>query len=298
MEVCDREVHLRGRLIRIGHLDGDEFELLDPPMVVDAMRRLPVRVDLFTFAQVLPHTTPQYDYPRWVWDNFAALPISTFDHWWMKQIDGKTRNMVRRAEKKGVVCREVPFDDALVEGIHTIYNEGGLRQGKPFAHRGKDVSTIRRISATFLERSVFIGAFYEERLIGFTKLVSDHKYGQARVMHIVSMAAHKDKSPTNALLAEAVRSCADRQIPYLVYDKFSYGKKERDSLSDFKEHNGFQRLEIPRYYVPLTLRGRLAFRLGMHKRLADRIPAPVLAQFRTIRARWYARRQKTAGNPS
>jgi len=120
MEVCDREVHIRGRLIRIGRLDGDEFELLDPPTVVEAIQRLPVRVDLFTFMQVLPQTTPQYDYSMRLWDNFAAVPISTFDQWWTKQIDGKTRNMVRRSEKKGVVCREVPFDDSLVEGIHRI----------------------------------------------------------------------------------------------------------------------------------------------------------------------------------
>jgi len=292
MEVCDREVHIRGRLIRIGRLDGDEFELLDPPTVVEAIQRLPVRVDLFTFMQVLPQTTPQYDYSMRLWDNFAAVPISTFDQWWTKQIDGKTRNMVRRSEKKGVVCREVPFDDSLVEGIHRIYNEDGLRQGKPFAHRGKDVNTVRRMSATFLERSVFIGAFYQEQLIGFAKLVSDHNYGQSRIMHIVSMALHKDKSPTNALIAQAVRSCADRHIPYLVYDKFSYGRKRHDSLSDFKQHNGFMRIELPRYYVPLTLRGRVALRLGMHRKLADRIPEAVLAKLRTIRTFWYTRRQK------
>src|SRR3989442_2671316 len=137
MEICGREVHLRGRLVRIGRLDGDEYELLDPPTVVAGIRRLPIRVDVFTFMQVLPHTAPQYDYPTMVWDNLAAAPISTFDHWWTKQIDGKTRNMVRRSEKKGVVSREVPFDEALVEGIHRIYNEGAIRRGKPFAHHGK-----------------------------------------------------------------------------------------------------------------------------------------------------------------
>jgi hypothetical protein len=290
MEVCDREVHIRGRLIRVGHLDGDEYELLDPPRVIEAIQRLPGRVDLFTFMQVLPHTTPQYEYPMWLWDNLAAAPISTFDHWWTSQIDGKTRNMVRRAEKKGVVCREVPFDDTLVKGIYEIYNEPALRQGRPFAHRGKDLDTVRRMSATFLERSVFVGAFHEDKLIGFAKLVSDHDYGQASLMHIVSMASHKDRSPTNALIAQAVRSCADRKIPYLVYAKFSYGRKQRDSLSDFKEHNGFQRIELPRYYVPLTLRGRMALRLGMHRRLVDRIPEPVLAQLRRFRTRWYTYR--------
>jgi len=298
MEVCGRKVHIRGRLIRIGRLDGDEYELLDPRTVIEEIQRSPIRVDLFTFMQVLPHTTPQYDYPMMLWDNLAAVPISTFDHWWTKQIDGKTRNMARRAEKKGVVTREVPFYDALVEGIHEIYNEAAFRQGKPFAHRGKDFDTVRRMSATFLERSVFVGAFYEAKLIGFAKLVSDHNYGQASLMHILSMTSHKDKAPTNALIAQAVRSCADRRIPYLVYAKFSYGRKERDSLADFKQHNGFQRIELPRYYVPLTPRGRVALRVGMHRRLAERIPEPVLAQPRAIRRFWYTRRMRVASEHS
>jgi hypothetical protein len=243
--------------------------------------------------QVLPETAPQHAFPM-IWDNLAALPISTFDSWWTNQINGKTRNMIRRAEKKAVVTREVPFDDALVEGIHHIYNEAAMRQGKPFAHRGKDLETVRRMSATFLDRSVFVGAFHEGQLIGFAKLVSDQQYGQASLMHIVSMTSHRDKSPTNALIAQAVRSCADRNIPYLVYSNFSYGKKQRDSLADFKEHNGFKRIEVPRYYVPLTLLGRLALRLGTHRRFVDHIPEPVLAQLRKARKVWYARRLQFA----
>ena len=290
VEVRGRRVHINGRLIRIGHLDGDGYELLDPRIVIEEIRRSPARIDLFTFMQVLPQSTPRYDYPVMLWDNLAAVPISTFDHWWARQINGKTRNMVRRAEKTGVVTREVPFDDTLVEGIHEIYNEIAFRQGKPFAHRGKDVDTVRRMSSTFLERSVFIGAFYEEKLIGFAKLVSDENCGQANIMHIISMTSHKDRSPNNALIAQAVRSCANRRIPYLVYAKFSYGRKERDSLVDFKESNGFQRVEIPRYYVAITLRGRVALRMGMHRRFADRIPEPLLARLRAIRRVWYVRR--------
>ena len=44
-------------------------------------------------------------------------------------------------------------------------------------------------------------------------------------MQIVSMVGHQDKAPTNALIAQAVRSCAERGIPYLWYANMSYGKK-------------------------------------------------------------------------
>ena len=224
------------------------------------------------------------------WSNVAALPVSTFENWWTRQIDGKTRNMVRRAEKKGIVVREVPFDDSLVRGIWEIYNESPLRQGRPFPHYGKDVETVHRISATFPETSTFIGAFLGQKLIGFMKLTSDDARSMATVMNILAMVQYRDKAPTNALVAEAVRYCASQKIPYIVYSKFAYGAKQRDSLSDFKESNGFQRIDIPRYYVPLTRLGAVALRLGLHNSVLDHIPEPILAKLRELRSAWYVRK--------
>jgi hypothetical protein len=232
------------------------------------------------------------------WDNLAALPVSTFDHWWTRQVNDKTRNMVRRAEKKGVSIREVPFDDNLVQWISAIYNECPIRQGKPFAHYGKDIETVRKEAGTFLDRSIFIGAFLGERLIGFVKLLSDETRTQAGLLHIVSMIEHRDKAPTNALVAQAVRSCAARQIPNLVYSRFSDGNKQRDSLMDFKEHNGFKRVDLPRYYVPLTVIGRVALRLGLHKRLADLVPEPVLIRLRKLRNARYERKLQSVTEAS
>jgi hypothetical protein len=292
MIVCGRELHIKGRLIRIGHLEGDKYETLaNPEAAVEALRAAPIRIDLFTFLEKLPYTSPHFDYPV-VWDNLAVLPVSTFDQWWTKQINNKTRNMVRRAEKNGVSVREVPFDDALVRGITEIYNEVPNRQGKPFPHYGKDAETVGRMSATFPEQSTFIGAFLAGNLIGFAKLVADRDRGQASLMHIVSLYQHRDKAPTNALIAQAVRSCADRGIPYLVYSNFAYGKKLRDTLSDFKEYNGFQRVDLPRYYVPLSFAGRAALQLQLHRGLADRIPESVQLKIRTLRSRWYAWRSQ------
>ena len=154
-----------------------------------------------------------------------------------------------------MVVREIPFDDALVRGIHSVYNESPIRQGKRFWHYGKDLEAVRRMNGTFLDRSIFIGAYFQDNLIGFVKLVSDEDRGQAGLMQIVSMIQHRDKAPTNALLAQAVRSCTERGISYLWYANFTYGNKQRDSLADFKRHNGFQKVGLPRYYVPLTGRG-------------------------------------------
>src|SRR5208337_1553542 len=154
VKVCDREIRIEGRLLRIAQPHGDRCRFLDDPAaVLDGLRQCGTRVDLFSFAQRLPETKPKYPYPM-EWDNFAALPVSTFDHWWKKQIDNKTRNMVRKAEKKGLTLREVPFGDTLVRGIWEIYNECPIRQRRPFPHYGKNIETVHREEATFLESSV------------------------------------------------------------------------------------------------------------------------------------------------
>ena len=290
MKVCGKEIRIQGRLIRIARLDGDKYQFLDDPEpVVDGLRKCGTRIDLFTFMQKLPETSPKYRYPM-EWDNLAVLPVSTFDHWWTQQIGFKARNKAKQAQKKGVTLREVRFDHALIRGIWEIYNECPVRQGKPFRHYGKNIQAVHEEEATFLDSSIFIGAFLGETLIGFIKLVTDETRTQAGLMNIVSMIGHRDKAPTNALVAQAVRSCAERGIPYLVYSNFAYGKKLRDSLSDFKERNGFQRIDLPRYYVPLSSIGWAAFRLRLHRRFVDHFPEPFIAKIRELRNAWYNRK--------
>jgi hypothetical protein len=290
MYVCGKEIKIQGRLIRIARLEGDRYEFPDnPEAILDGLRKSGVPIDLFTFMQKLPETSPKYAYPM-EWDNLAVLPVSTFDHWWMKQIGFKARNKAKQAEKKGITLREVPYSDLLVKGIWEIYNECPIRQGKRFRHYGMSLEKAREHAGTFLDRSIFIGAFLGEKLIGFVKLTSDETLTQANLMHIISMIEHRDKAPTNALIAQAVRACAERGIPYLVYSNFAYGNKQRDSLSDFKERNGFQRIDLPRYYVPLSPIGRASFRLGLHHRLVDRLPESFAAKFREVRKAFYSRK--------
>src|SRR6266478_6174177 len=285
-----RELVVEGGVCRIAHLDADDYKFLnDPEPVLAELRKSNMRIDLFTFLQKLPDTSPQYASPM-EWDNMAVLPVSTFEHWWTEQIGNKTRNMARQAQKKGVVVREAPFDDELVRGIWEIYNECPVRQERLFPHYGKSVAQVREMSATYLDSSIFIGAYDSGKLIGFIKLVVDDTGTQAGMMHIISMLQARDKAPTNALVAHAVRSCAERKIPHLVYSKFAYGKKTQSSLSDFKERNGFQRVDIPRYYVPLTSWGKIALSMGLHHKVTDHLPESLVAKLRSLRSAWYQRK--------
>ena len=62
-----------------------------------------------------------------------------------------------------------------------------VRGGRRFWHFGKDVETVRRGLATYLDRSEFIGAYWNEELIGFIKMVYVDQL--ATLMHIISMNA-------------------------------------------------------------------------------------------------------------
>lgn len=294
MRVRDTEIKIAGRFLRVARLDAEKFQFLEeePDRVVEGLRGSGVRIDLFTFLQKLSDPKPDLAYPMEM-DNFAAIPISTFENWWTKQIGFKARNKAKQAEKKGVVLREVPFSDGLIHGIWKIYNECPIRQGRRFSHYGKDLQRVHQDEATYLDKSVFIGAFLGDELIGFIKMVWDESRTQAGLMNIVSLIKERDKAPSNALVAHAVKACASRGISYLTYSNFSYGKKQSDSLSDFKERNGFQRFEVARYFVPLTPLGNLALRFGLHHRLSERIPESLAEKLRELREAWYKRKFPT-----
>jgi hypothetical protein len=289
MDDANMKIRITGRLLRIARLDAELFHFLsNPQATIDRLRNSRQRIDIFTFMQGPSDATPRFDYPM-EWDNLAVLPVSTFENWQATQIGGKTRKQVRNAERKGIAVRETAFDEDLVRGVWEIYNESPIRQGRRFPHYGKDLKTVYQDEATYLKDSVFIGAYRDEELVGFIKMITAVTGTVASMMNILSKIQHRDKAPTNALIAEAVRLCAARRIGYLIYGNFDYGRKQHDGLREFKRRNGFIRVDIPRYYVPLTRFGRVALRIGLHHRLIDCIPEPVAAKLREIRKQVYDR---------
>src|SRR5262249_40704008 len=132
MTVAGKEIKVRRHLIRIARIAEGYESADDPEALVAALRQLRPRIDLFTFIQDLSERLPKYNCYAMEWDNLAALPVSTFDDWYTKQIKPAARNKVRKAEKSGVTVREVSFNDELLRGISAINNESPIRQGKRF----------------------------------------------------------------------------------------------------------------------------------------------------------------------
>jgi hypothetical protein len=286
-----------GRWLKIARLYDEEvthgIPVSNPEQFIQGVRDAHLGADLFTFAH-RPLLNANYLPYRYELDNYAAIPISSYEHWLTKQIETDVRQNVKKAPRRGIVTRITPFDDALVKGISDIYNESPIRQGRIFWHYGKSLERIRIEAGRYLDRSDFVGAYVGEELVGFIKLTYTDE--NADLGLIVTKLAHFEKRPTNALIAKAVERCAERGISRLRYDKMSYGKKSSASLADFKRRHGFVELSFPRYFVPLTAKGHVVLELNLHRPLQDYIPDRLQMLLLGVRAKWYARRVSGSKN--
>jgi hypothetical protein len=286
--VNDRKIAIEGGLVKIGRLEEEWYEDIDNPLsFATSLKSTKARPDIFSFWQRLPEIQPKYDFIM-EWDNVAALKIKTFDYWWQKQIDAKTRNLVRKAEKKGVTVRLASFDDEFIRGVVAIFNETATRQGKPFWHYGKNFDAIKLEFSINAFREDMIGAYFNNELIGFIMLANAGKY--AITTQIISKVRHRDKAPNNALIAKAVETCEKKGIPYLVYAKWPRG-----TLADFKRNNGFTKINLPRYYIPLSIKGALALKLRIHHGFAGILPERFVLRLIDLRMKWYSRKPMNIG---
>lgn len=280
-----RILRIKGRFIKIAvFLDEEDLDQAEPESAIDEIKaRSEGRIDIFSFCQRLPDIVPKYPFYH-EWESIAVLEFKSHDHWFENILGFKARNKVRKSGKKGVEIKVLDFDDNLIRGIQEIYNEAPIRQGRRFEHYGESFEQIREANATHLDRSVFIGALFEGKLIGFIKLV----YGDrtARAEQIISKIEHRDKAPTNALLEMAISLSEKRGVPYLVYGIWP----KRESLAQFKISSGFEKVDLPRYFVPLNAKGRIGIRLGFHKELKDRVPQAIRDKLFALRENWYTHR--------
>jgi hypothetical protein len=272
---------ISGRILKTASLKDEWREdVIEPERVIRTLKSSPARIDILKFWQRIPESDPKYGY-YFEWRYVAAIPVTDYQTWWEKQVNSNTRRLVRKSEKLGVTTMEAELDDELVLGITDMFNESPVRRGKRFWHYGKDFAAVKKDMLLDLNEAIFIGAYHEKELIGFIKLILTDRY--AMITLILDKMAHRDKATMNAMVAKAVRICVDRKISFLTYTLW-----RRGGHGYFQERNGFQRMAVPEYYVPLTLKGKLALRAGLHKGFKGCIPEHAKGCLLTLRAKWYA----------
>ena len=251
----------------------------DPASFISKLKISGLKIDILTFPQAIYESNPKYDYP-YEMDNAAVASTANYDAWW-EGLPQESRKNARRAIKRGVCFQVAELDDDFIKGIKRIYDESPIRQGMRFWHYRKSLDRVRLENATYPERSEFIGAYFKGELIGFMKWVYVDKVAQ--IMQILSMSSHYDKRPMNGMIAKAVEVCHQKGIQYLVYSKFTFGNKTASQLSDFKRRNGFLKMNFPRYFVPLTSKGHIVVKLGLHRGLLGVLPPRLIGLLWAVR---------------
>jgi hypothetical protein len=253
----------------------------DPEPIIQALTENK-KADIFKFLGTFSVAVAEKERLAWQacyqleYEYLAAIRVVSFDHWWTHDIKKQTRRRVKKAEEEDITVRQVPLDDQLIQGIVHIFNETPIRQGKPFWHYGKGFHQVKEEISTYADRSIFIGAYWRDELIGFAKLINCGDFGRAN--QLISMVKLRNKPVTNALIAELVRTCESKRIPYLIYGVWSEG-----SLGHFKQNNGFKKLTRLRYYKGLSLYGAIALRWGLHNGVKELLPAPIQSCLLSLR---------------
>jgi hypothetical protein len=276
---------IMGNFIRTAELKDFWAEDVDNPSeVIRQLKNGPVKADILKFWQRIPESEPKYPYHH-EWQDVAAIPITTHKHWFEKQISQSARNKIRKAAKNGVEVQEEQLSDRLIRGITELYNDSPIRRGKRFWHYGKDFETVKKELSDDLNICRFVTAYWEGELIGFIKFFMFDRY--ARTTLILDKLSRREKSPMNGMISKVVEICADNNMPFLVYSTWRKGDHGR-----FQASNGFVRTPVPEYFVPLTMKGRVALRVNLHRGIKGAIPEKAMIRLLNLRARWYAIRYR------
>jgi hypothetical protein len=275
--IAEKEISVSGNLFKIARLRHEWCDFLeDPPAAIQRMQCSPRLADLFTFVQDIcddPRLLPFYKESA----SLAVLRVTTYQKWW-DDMGFKARNKVRKGQKSGVNLRAIQLDDDFAKGVEGIYNETPVKQGRRFYHYGKRANEIKDELSSFLDRCLLIGAYYENELVGFMKLFRGKNV--LRTIHIIAKLAHRDKCVMDALIAKAVELCDHDKVEYLQYGSWSEG-----GVGDFRAKHGFQRVEVPRYFVPLTARGKLMLKFKLHRPIRDLLPQSLVRPLIDLRSR-------------
>jgi hypothetical protein len=201
-------------------------------------------------------------------DNIAILHLTNYTYWW-NTMRKKTRNMVRKAEKNAVVtCKAIP-NTALAKGIWMIYNETPIRQNRAFPHYGKKLKNVSN-KVLLSTDHIFVGSYFENKLVGFVDLILGENI--AIISQLLSLQKYWNKAINNSLIAKTVEVCIDFKVEWIMYGRIG----NHPSLDKFKYNNGFKKFSLTRYYLPLSLKGKIAIKMGLHRNSKDLIPKKML----------------------
>jgi len=186
-----------------------------------------------------------------------------FTEVWNKDYTKKSRNMVRKAEKKGVTIQEIdPF--GRLNEVLAIHKSSPTRQGRPVDPEYLDPSKVRLYFSYFVKNGYLTktyGAFYDGKLIGYL-----HVFKHENIMHVgrlMSDMKHFDMAPNDVLITTMISDCCNShdvdfaQYYYIEATKrpFLKGLRQERGLGvdHFKFEHGFKPYKEIVIVIPETL---------------------------------------------
>jgi len=185
------------------------------------------------------------------------VKTNDFSEVWNMRYTKKSRNMVRKAVKKGVIIKEInPFN--YINEILAIHQSSPIRQGRPIDPHYLDPLKVKLYFFYFVKKSFFTktyGAFYDKKLIGYL-----HVFKHENVMHVgrlMSDTKHFDKAPNDALITEMIKDCCNSlDIDFAQYYYVDFKKNEKRSIKSgvdhFKFDHGFRPYKEVVIVIPET----------------------------------------------
>ena len=169
----------------------------------------------------------------------AVIQVPQTIEEYLKLIGAKSRNMNKKAEKNEIVCMEFDWNEKL-DDIYVINTSALYRQGREMdsAYREYPEKVENRDSEDFKIR--YIGAFKEERLIGYVEL---YIYGNFIMTNrILGDKRFLKYGLMNLLIKKCVEYAIENKIEYINY--LTMQNRQNNSLSAFKYRVGFREYSL------------------------------------------------------
>ena len=109
-EICGRTVVVTGKWIKTAQIKDEELvegvPVEDPESFITKLKESELKAESLRLCKGHLRSHQSTDY-RFEWDNWAAVPTTSFKDWWENRLPQESRKNVRRAAKRGVVVRVV-----------------------------------------------------------------------------------------------------------------------------------------------------------------------------------------------
>ena len=117
---ADRRLAVTGKFLKIAEvhdeiwLEGEAVQ--NPDALIARLKSEGKKADIFSFGQKIPDTQPEHSY-HFEWDNFAVIPVTTYNAWW-DGLPQESRRNVRIAGKKSADIPAILGYEARSAMIH------------------------------------------------------------------------------------------------------------------------------------------------------------------------------------